>query len=370
MNKQNSKNNSPNSQHVDDTFFKNPNRWLIGYEDDWVFHYVFGQNTKESKDALIAFLNVILCKEKNPITSIEILNPINYRTYPADKETTLDIKARTSQNELFDIELQNGNLKHYPNRCVQYGGKLVNLSLEKGEDYDKMGKSIVISIVTGTLFPNIPGIHTTFHLWEDSCRHLLSDRLEMHFIELGKVQTDKPMEAMNNVEQLAAYLKLAGEEKSANYLKTLIEDGGEAIQMAEKVFQRASEDFYARVRQMEIEMREHDLATKRLLEEEERAERLQEAENNGIEIGMNKGLKKGIEQGLKQGLERGLEQGIQQGLEQGLEQGIQQGLVQSIRVLILDNRSEGISEEKILRKLVTIFNLNENDALHYMNQYK
>ena len=85
---------------------------------------------------------------------------------------------------------------------------------------------------------------------------------------------------------------------------------------------------------------------------------------------MNKGLKKGIEQGLKQGLERGLEQGIQQGLEQGLEQGIQQGLVQSIRVLILDNRSEGISEEKILRKLVTIFNLNENDALHYMNQYK
>ena len=46
MNKQNSKNNSPNSQHVDDTFFKNPNRWLIGYEDDWVFHYVFGQNTK------------------------------------------------------------------------------------------------------------------------------------------------------------------------------------------------------------------------------------------------------------------------------------------------------------------------------------
>ena len=241
---------------------------------------------------------------------------------------------------------------------MQYGGKLVNLSLEKGEDYDKMGKSIVISIVTGTLFPNIPGIHTTFHLWEDSCRHLLSDRLEMHFIELGKVQTDKPMEAMNNVEQLAAYLKLAGEEKSANYLKTLIEDGGEAIQMAEKVFQRASEDFYARVRQMEIEMREHDLATKRLLEEEERAERLQEAENKGIEIGMNKGLKKGIEQGLKQGLER------------GLEQGIQQGLVQSIRVLILDNRSEGISEEKILRKLVTIFNLNENDALHYMNQYK
>ena len=43
-----------------------------------VFHYVFGQNTKESKDALIAFLNVILCKEKNPITSIEILNPINF----------------------------------------------------------------------------------------------------------------------------------------------------------------------------------------------------------------------------------------------------------------------------------------------------
>lgn len=121
-------------------------------------------------------------------------------------------------------------------------------------------------------------------------------------------------------------------------------------------------------------MREHDLATKRLLEEEERAERLQEAENKGIEIGMKKGIKKGIEQGIEQGLEQGLKQGLERGLEQGiqqgLEQGLEQGLVQSIRVLILDNRSEGISEEKILHKLVTIFNLNENDALHYMNQYK
>lgn len=338
MNKQKSKNNFSNSFREAEPFFKDPNRWLIGYEDDWVFHYVFGQDTKESKDALIAFLNVVLCREADPITSIEILNPINYRTYPTDKETTLDIKARTEQNELFDIELQNGNLKHYPSRCVQYGGKLINLSLEKGEDYDKMGKSIVISIVTGTIFPGVSDIHTTFHLREDSSHFLLSDRLEMHFIELGKVETDKPMETLNNVEQLAAYLKLAGEEKSADYLKTLIRDGGEAIQMAEKVFQRASEDFYARVRQMEIEMREHDLATKRLLEEEERAEQLQEAENKGIEIGIEKGLK--------------------------------QGLTQSIRVLILDNRSENIPEEKILHKLMTIFNLTEESALHYLNQFK
>lgn len=46
---------------------------------DWVFHYVFGQNTRESNLALISILNMILSRENDPISEIQILNPINYR---------------------------------------------------------------------------------------------------------------------------------------------------------------------------------------------------------------------------------------------------------------------------------------------------
>lgn len=248
-------------------------RWKLRYDSDWVFHYVYGQNTKESKSALIAFLNVILARKEDPIKELEIMNPVNYRQFPTDKETTLDIKALTKNGDLIDIELQNGNLDCYQNRSLMYGGKLLNSSLEKGQNYDKMKKSIVISIVTGKLFPHISDLHTVFHLWEDAHRELLSDRLELHYIELGKVKKDVPVEMLGDVERLAAYLKYAADCDAQEYLKELIESGEEVIRLSEKRMERASEDFYARMRQIDIEMREHDIATARYIKELEEAER-------------------------------------------------------------------------------------------------
>ena len=70
----------------------------------------------------------------------------------------------------------------------------VNSSLKSGESYGNMKKSIVVSIIESKLFPKDIGCHSIFSVREQNTGHRLCDRLEFHFLELGKVDPRKPLE--------------------------------------------------------------------------------------------------------------------------------------------------------------------------------
>lgn len=224
------------------SLFENERRSYFNIYDDWVFHYIFSRDTEESKQALMAVLNVILQREDDPIIDIQIKDPDFYGERDDDKDSILDIKALTNSNEIIDIEVQNKNLTFFCDRSVYYGGRLVNSALEKGEDYDKIKKSIVISIVNGTLFPETKKLHTIFRLREIDDGIQLSDRLELHFLELSKVPLGKPVEQLDPVEKLAAYFKYASDKTKEDYVQSLIQYGGEAIRMTEQLFRDLTED--------------------------------------------------------------------------------------------------------------------------------
>ncbi len=238
----------------------------------WVFHYIFSRDAEENKQALIAIINVILGREADPIESIQIMNPYIYGEKPYMKGAVLDIKAQTSLGELLDIEMQNGNLEVYADRSVFYCGKLINLSLEKGEDYDKMKKSIVISIVKGNVLPQTKKLHSTFYFLESEEHFRLSETAEIHFVELEKVDVHKSIEEMDPLERLAAYMLFAGDRTQEMYVQDLIERGGEAVTMAERLFKELTEDQIAfEMREQQIKT-EHALATLRFVEEKRKAE--------------------------------------------------------------------------------------------------
>lgn len=268
------------------SLFENKHRRYFNIYDDWVFHYIFSRDTKESKAALIAVLNVILRREEDPIIDIQIKDPDFYGERDQDKESVLDIKALTDSNEIIDIEVQNKNLSFYCDRTVYYGGRMVNSALEKGEDYDKMKKSIVISIVNGTLFHETGKLHTVFRLREINEGIQLSDRLELHFIELGKVPAGKPVESLTPVERLAAYLKFAGDETKEDYVQDLIQSGGDAIKMTEQLFRELTEDEIA-----------YERNERKLKYELDRNTELAHARKEGIATGMEKGIAAGMEKG-------------------------------------------------------------------------
>ena len=217
--------------------------------DDYVFHAVFGRDTEESRAALIEILNIILERKQDPIRAIVIKNPIEIPDREADKESVMDIRAETESGELLDIEMQAGDLQFYQNRALFYGSRLVNSALQVGEKYDKMKKSIVISITSGRLFPSLAGCHNIFEVRDRERGLLLCDRLGTALP--GAVQDRRPgsrSSALTEIERLGAYLKFANIENRQDYVKQILTM--EDIDMTENAYRKVTED------ELEYERRE------------------------------------------------------------------------------------------------------------------
>ena len=209
--------------------------------NDYVFHRIYGSDTEESRAALVGLLNIILERKNDPIRHIEITNPIDLGDWILDKESVMDIKAKPDSGELLTIEMQVSNLADYRCRTLFYGGRLVNSSLKSGESYDMMKKSIVVSIIQNKLFPKEIGCHSIFDVREQKTGLLLSDRLAFHFLELGKVDPQKPVEEMTQIEKLAVYLRYANDENYKDSVQEICESE-EGIIMAENLYRHATKE--------------------------------------------------------------------------------------------------------------------------------
>lgn len=170
---------------------------------------------------------------------------------------------------------------------------MVNSALEEGEDYDKMKKSIVISFVDKVLFPDIPGIHTRFLVKEEQTGHPLTDRLILHFIELGKVSADRAVEDLDPLERFAAYMKYCSDPQKEDYVNQLLDSGEEAVQMSEHVYKKVTESDLAREMLEREEKAAHDIATMKVHARRE-------------------GLAEGLAEGRKEERAEGIVAGVQQ----------------------------------------------------------
>ena len=200
----------------------------------------------------------------------------------------MDIRAETSSGEELDIEMQSGNLRVYPDRVLFYGGRLVNSSLQQGFKYDKMKKSIVVSIINGILFSEYDSCHSIFDVRERQTGLLLSDRLEFHFLELGKVDGQKPVEALTEAERLAAYLKYANDEEKQDYVQEIIYSEG--LTMTENAYRKVTQD------EIEYERMESRL-------------KYQLQYNTDMSLARQEGLELGLEQGRTEGEAVGIAKG-------------------------------------------------------------
>ena len=179
--------------------------------------------------------------------------------------------------------MQAGDLQFYQNRALFYGGRLVNSALQVGENYDRMKKSIVISITKGRLFPSLEDCHNIFEVRDRKRGLLLCDRLELHFLELSKIDDQKPVHALTEIERLGAYLKFANIENRQDYVKQIL--SSEDIAMTENAYRKVTED------ELEYERREA-----RFKYQLQRNTELYVARNEGEAIGLKKGRSEGAAQ--------------------------------------------------------------------------
>ena len=272
---------------------------LLPLTNDLVFKAVYGRNTEASKAALIALLNRLLGKEKDPIVWLNCENPFNYRTCKEEKETIMDIKVRLSSGQLLDLEMQVNHLSEYVNRSIYYMGKLINESLESGEDYDMMKESIIISIVDGTLFGEFEKVYSTYYLKEDETNHKLSELTQINFLELGKIDISmKQISEMTPHERLGAYFKYAADDSLTEYIDQLLEYEREVIDLTKPILEEISKEKEMREIAFAHEMWLHDVAT---IKARARKQAIAEGKAEGLAEGLAEGKAVGLAEGKSVG---------------------------------------------------------------------
>lgn len=163
--------------HLEDDF-------LIKPKNDYVFKKIFGD--ERNKELLISLLNSIL-KEK--VEDVTLVNTDLMPEYIGNKSGILDVRAITDKGVHIDIEIQVLRISHMPERSLFYWSKMYIDQIASGDDYERLKKAIAINILDYNCIKN-EKCHNSFHVREDEENFILSDVLEIHFVEIKKPYKD------------------------------------------------------------------------------------------------------------------------------------------------------------------------------------
>ena len=160
------------------------NKRLLNPKLDVVFQALFGE--EGSEEITKSFLEEIL---EVKILKIQLnINPILRRKKQDDKLGILDVAVKINENQNCDIEMQMIKQEYIKERILFYWSKLYIRSIAKGQDYNKLEKSIIILITD----KNVPGLedmecHTKWKILETKNKQkILTDKLEIHIIQIKR----------------------------------------------------------------------------------------------------------------------------------------------------------------------------------------
>jgi len=118
---------------------------------DLVFKKIFG--TEQNKNVLKSLINSVLPKDEQ-IVEVTIKNPYNEQDFVGDKLSVVDIKATDEKGRWYDIEIQVKEQKYYGKRAIFYLSEIYSNQLNEKDSYDKLRKTIIISILDFDYFLN------------------------------------------------------------------------------------------------------------------------------------------------------------------------------------------------------------------------
>ena len=235
--------------------------------NDYIFKRLFSKKGNEDilKDLLEGILEI-------PIKEVEVMQEVELeRVDIKDKLGVLDIKAIINENITVNIEMQVVDEKNMIERTLYYWAGLYYTGLKRGRDYKLNNKVITINILMYNIFKK-ENYHTIATIRDNENKEKITDRLEIHFIELPKFLKSKE----NGNRKLRQWLEFI-----CNKRKGEIEM---AVRENEKIAKASQEWEYLR----------GDEAVKRMAFLKEKWERdwnsgMHSAEEAGIEKGMKKG---------------------------------------------------------------------------------
>ena len=207
--------------------------------NDAVFKAVFEKHPEITLSLINAFLEY---QGTEQIADIEMVDREIDGDLPEDKEARLDILGKTKAGEKVNIEMQVNNLTSMAERIVYYWARNFT-DLKKGEDYDQLARTISINILAYNMLDEkkSPNMHSCFEIVDRKTECKLTDKLEIHILELKKLKPQSVKE-MNRVEKWAAYFSQRTPEKELEE----IAETDQGIQAAMEVDDMFTKDEKAR----------------------------------------------------------------------------------------------------------------------------
>ena len=283
----------------DITSFVKNTKERLDLKNDYVFKRIFSkpENNEELKELLEAILNI-------EIEKVEVKNPEITKNYADEKLGVLDIRAQINEDTMIDIEMQVANVKTMVNRNIIYTSRLIAEDTRVGEEYRGLKKFISITILGENLLKR-NSYHSIVHLkFENSEpekqvemgykkeQDLLTDRIEIHYIELKKF-IKKNLEMSSKISQWLWLI--VGEEEKVKMASEKNKTIEKVVEDLDEMSANQNERLEAYKRQLiewdyEIEKEE--------LKKEAREEGLQEGRQEGARIEKEKNAIKMLKEGI------------------------------------------------------------------------
>ena len=223
-------------------------RLTYTFKSDILFKMLFSKNQNLLKRLVSVILKI------NPESIAEFV-VTNSEIAPEEIETKfcrIDIRMRVNE-ELVSLEIQVENRGNYPERTLYYWAREFSSALLTGEDYIRLPKTILISILGFTLFKGNE-VHSEFMAMEVNRHEPLTDKMSLHYFELPKLT------GYDAKDELSLWLALFDAETEGE-LNQLLELEVDFVKQAVQAYRTITADEKFREMERKREMQRHDEAS-------------------------------------------------------------------------------------------------------------
>lgn len=220
---------------------------ILPPSDDRVFKLIL--TSPDAKPALIDLVSSII---KRPVVDVEVRNNDIPPSDTSEKAERLDLNCRIDDGSQVDLEMQasriqedsDGRYQNLKGKSIYYLCDLHSSQPSKGiRRYDRLSRTYQVTFCSYTVFPHRKEYLNSFSLRHDVDNELLSDAIQVVYVELSKLQEiiKKPVDDMTDLEKWAVFFKYANEPNQRETVNKVIASK-EVLQMAGECLMSISQD--------------------------------------------------------------------------------------------------------------------------------
>lgn len=250
--------------------------------NDCMFHIVFQKNPKALRGLCASLLHM----RPEEICSVEVLNPLEFKTLPTDKHFVLDLKIMLNDARILNFEVQVIDERDWTERSLTYACRTFD-QLQKGETYLEAKPVHHIGFLDYNLAGFTPEFYATYMLLNVKNHEIYSDKLTLSVVNLNQTELATEEDRNYGIDHWARLFKADTWEA----MKQMAQENEYISEAAQAIFESSQDASFRtfmegveearrlrrgleiRVERAEAAVRERDEAL------QEQAEALQEKEN-------------------------------------------------------------------------------------------